>query len=171
MQVIKISYLDEKDALDLIERPVRGFNLRYEPAASRRILELTRCHPHLVQLLCFEIVELKNLQPPEKRRIVTFEEVETATQHAIATGDLFFSDLSNQAGDGGLAVLRFIAASGEGAVIDRAAIAHHFPNATNDVLQLLLRRDLIEVLPGGYRFQVELVRRWFAQTECLGAPH
>ncbi len=53
MQVIKISYLEEKDALELIERPVRGFNLRYEPAASRRILELTHCHPHLVQLLCF----------------------------------------------------------------------------------------------------------------------
>jgi AAA domain len=167
MQVIKVSYLDEKDALDLIERPVRGFNLRYDPQASRRIIELTRCHPHLIQMLCFEIVELKNRQTPEKRRIVTFDDVETATQHAIATGDLFFSDLSNQAGEGGPAVLRFIAASGEGALIDRAAIERQFPDALDDILPLLLRCDLIELAPGGYRFQVELVRRWFTQTGVL----
>jgi hypothetical protein len=30
-------------------------------------------------------------------------------------------------------------------------------------LALLLRRELIEVVAGGYRFQVELIRRWFAR--------
>ncbi|HET9221485.1 MAG TPA: AAA family ATPase, partial [Roseiflexaceae bacterium] len=168
-QVIKISYLDEKDALDLIERPVREFNLRYEPEASSRILAITRCHPHLVQLLCFEIAELKNRQPPEKRRVVTIYDVESATQQAITTGDLFFSDLSNQVGDGGRAVLRLIAARGEGVIVDRTAIEREFPEAIGDVLQLLLRRDLIEMVPDGYRFQVELVRRWFAQLDGAGA--
>jgi len=30
-------------------------------------------------------------------------------------------------------------------------------------IEQLSRRDLIEAVEGGYRFQVELIRRWFAQ--------
>ncbi len=29
-------------------------------------------------------------------------------------------------------------------------------------MERLLRRELIEPVDGGYRFQVELIRRWFA---------
>ena len=42
VQVVQVGYLDDEDARRLIEQPVPGFALRYEPAASRRLLELTR---------------------------------------------------------------------------------------------------------------------------------
>jgi len=32
-------------------------------------------------------------------------------------------------------------------------------------LDLLIRRELIESADEGYRFQVELIRRWFAQNQ------
>ncbi len=36
------------------------------------------------------------------------------------------------------------------------------PDNLNQVLALLQRRELIEEFENGYRFQVELIRRWFA---------
>ena len=36
-------------------------------------------------------------------------------------------------------------------------------------LSLSLRRDLIETVNGGYRFQEELIRRWFAQATQMSA--
>jgi len=38
-----------------------------------------------------------------------------------------------------------------------------FLNELDRTLDLLTRRELIEPADGGYRFQVELIRRWFAQ--------
>jgi hypothetical protein len=44
-----------------------------------------------------------------------------------------------------------------------APTAHRFVVGAGLVLDLLTRRELIELADGGYRFQVELIRRWFAQ--------
>lgn len=162
-QVIKITYLAEKDVLELIESPITNFELHYEPEASRHILWLTRGHPHLVQLLCYEIVELKNQQPPPQRRLVTVADVEAAVPHALATGDFFFADLANQVGPAGARVVRFIAAQPDGAAT-AALLAEQNVAGMDDVINLLLRRDLIEETAGAYRLQVELIRRWFAHV-------
>jgi AAA+ ATPase superfamily predicted ATPase len=69
VQVVHISYLKEAEARQLIEYPVKDFTLRYEPNAVERVLQLTRCHPFLVQLLCAEIIVLKNEQDPSIRRL------------------------------------------------------------------------------------------------------
>jgi len=41
--------------------------------------------------------------------------------------------------------------------------ARHFPHELDRTLDLLTRCELIEPADGGYRFQVELIRRWFAR--------
>jgi hypothetical protein len=48
-------------------------------------------------------------------------------------------------------------------VVSREALARRFPPELDRPLDLLTRRELIEPADGGYRFQVELIRRWFAQ--------
>lgn len=164
MQVIKVSYLAPDDALTLIERPVEGFAVRYDPAASRHVLALTHGHPHFVQLLCYEIVELKNRQHPAQRRLIAVEDVEAAVPQALRTGDFFFADLSNQIGASGIAVLRFLALQGERAVVNKATLAQHCPDDIDATIGVLLRRDVIEPADGGYRFQVELIRRWYAAS-------
>jgi hypothetical protein len=166
VQVVHLSYLNEAEARQLIERPVKDFALRYEPEASQRTWQLTRGHPFLVQLLCAEIVALKNEQDPSARRLARLADVEAAVPEALSHGSFFFADLErNQVDAAGLAVLRHIAhiaALGEGAVVEAGALAH-FPDLDR-TLALLLRRDVIESVDGGYRFQVELIRRWFARA-------
>jgi hypothetical protein len=48
-------------------------------------------------------------------------------------------------------------------VVSREALVRHSPAELDRTLDLLTRRELIEPADEGYRFQVELIRRWFAQ--------
>lgn len=163
LQVLHISYLSEAEAYQLIERPVKDFVLCYEPDASQRVLNLTRGHSFLVQLLCAEIVALKNEQAPAVRRLVSLSDVEAAVSEALKQGRFFFYDISlNQVNANGVALLRFLAAQGEGAMVSWKSLARHFPDELDQTLTLLTRRELIELVDQGYRFQVELIRRWFA---------
>ena len=164
VQLVHISYLQEDEARQLIERPVKDFPLHYEPDAVERVLELTRCHPCLVQILCAEIVALKNEQHPVHRRLATLRDVEQAVREALSTGSFFFADIeTNQVNAAGLEILRFLAAKGEGATVSKKALSRQFPDNLDSRLNLLLRRELIEQVGDGYRFQVELIRRWFAK--------
>lgn len=164
VQTLHIGYLNEAEARQLVERPVQDFALRYEPEACRRVLELTRGHPALLQLLCAEVVARKNEGPPTTRRLATLADVEAAVPEALAHGGFFFADIArNQVDEAGLALLRFMAAQGEGVIVSREAMAQvcEPPDALDRTLALLSRRELIEVAEGGYRFQVELIRWWF----------
>ncbi|NOX61743.1 MAG: ATP-binding protein [Chloroflexi bacterium] len=162
MQTIKIGYLDELSARQLIERPTPRFALHYEPAAVEHILALTRGHPHLIQLLCHELVIVKNRQPLSQRRMATVADVEEAAARALDVGRLFFEDIErNQVGGNGRIILRFMAAQGKNAVIERGRLAALVGDALDETLAQLQLRDLIEQDGTGYRFQVELIRRWF----------
>ncbi|MDH3675163.1 MAG: ATP-binding protein, partial [Anaerolineae bacterium] len=169
VQFVHISYLPEAESRQLIERPVEGFPLRYQPQASRRVLDLTRGHPFLIQLLCAEIVAAKNEQAPAVRRLASLADVEAAVPEALISGSFFFADIErNQVDATGRALLRTLAACGEGSAIDAASLADKARlTDTVEVAQTIrnmLRRELIEQVDDGYRFQVELIRRWFMQN-------
>jgi hypothetical protein len=93
-----------------VEQPVQDFALRYEAAASQRVWQLTAGHPFLVQLLCAEVVALKNEQPPAVRRLATVADVETAVPAALSHGSFFFADIEqNQVDNVGREILRLLA--------------------------------------------------------------
>ena len=97
-----------------MEYPVKDFALRYEPTASQRVIDLTRCHPFLVQLLCAEIVALKNEQNPSVRRFAILADVAAAVPEALKSGSFFFADSErNQVDEAGRALLRCRAAEGD----------------------------------------------------------
>lgn len=165
-QTVHLTYLAEDEARQLIERPVKDFELSYDPSASQRILALTRGHPYLIQLLCSEIVTIKNEQDPNKRRWATVNEVESSIPKVLIRGSQFFSDIElNQIDASALSLLRFIARYEKEAVVSHKILNDTFSNVQEleRVIELLTRRELIEASSGGYRFQVDLIRRWFLQ--------
>jgi hypothetical protein len=166
VQVVHIGFLSETETLQLVEHPVQDFSLRYEPAAAQRVVELTNGHPFLVQLLCAEIVALKNEQPPANRRLASVADVETAVPEALQHGSFFFADIEqNQVDQVGREILRLMAGYDEGETTPREVLVAFVPSlmSLEDALVTLQNRELIEVVEGGYRFQVDLVRRWFAE--------
>jgi len=56
----KVDYLDEKDSMRLITKPVPEFLLQYETGLPERMYEMTQGHPHLLQAICSELVDLAN---------------------------------------------------------------------------------------------------------------
>jgi hypothetical protein len=164
VQVVKVGYLTEAEARHLIERPVPEFQLQYHPKASRRVLDLTRCHPFLLQLLCAEVVALKNEQPADKRRRATAGDVEAAVPRALESGSMFFYDIQqNQVDANALSLLQLFAGTDERATFRSRHIRKAFHGDVDRAIGILLQRDLIEETRGGYRVQVELIRRWFAR--------
>lgn len=164
VQVVRLSYLKEAEARQLIEQPVKDFALRYEPEACQRVLAITHGHPFLLQLLCSEIVTLKNEQAPEVRRLAHVADIEAAIPEALSSGSFFFADIeSNQVDAAGLSVLRFVAAHGEKVVVSREVLTRQFSDNLDQALALPMKRELLEQVDGGYRFQVELIRRWFVR--------
>jgi len=73
--VIEIAYLDPSETRRLIECPIPGFGLRYQPAAVDHIIQLTRCQPLLVQLLGQELVHLLNERGEREAGIAEIEAV------------------------------------------------------------------------------------------------
>ena len=166
VQVVHIGYLSQTETLQLVEYPVQDFSLRYEPAAAQRVVDLTNGHPFLVQLLCAEIVALKNEQPPVNRRLASVADVETAVPEALQHGSFFFADIEqNQVDQVGREILRLMAGYDERETTPREVLVAFVPSlmALEDALVVLQQRELIDVVEGGYRFQVDLVRRWFAE--------
>lgn len=166
VQVVRISYLSPAETRQLVAQPVGDFALRYETAAVDRVIALTRGHPFLVQLLCAEIVALKNEQPPAQRRLARAADVETAVSPALQHGSFFFADIEqNQVDRVGREVLRLMAGHDEGEATPRLELVAFVPSlmALEESLLRLQQRELIEPVDGGYAFQVEMVRRWFAE--------
>ncbi|NPV76680.1 MAG: AAA family ATPase [Anaerolineae bacterium] len=162
-QVIKISYLERSEALQLIEKPVPQFPLTYHPCASQSILALTSAHPHLIQQICFELVEYKNEQPPGSQMLVQEDDVEQTVPRALKSGSMFFMDIqNNQIIPQAASLLRTLAALGPNAIIHHTAWKSSCPDQFEEALANLLQRDLVEQTDGGYRFQIEMVRRWFS---------
>jgi hypothetical protein len=166
VHVLKVGYLNECESQRLINRPVKDFALRYVPEAAQRVLDVTRGHAALVQLLCYTIVELKNEQNPTLRWTVRLDDVEVAICRSLVQGTLFiFVNIEQMVGEVGRDVLSFMALRGENVVTEREDLARRFPENLEKTIDLLLTRDLIERTESGYRFQVEMIRRWFTRSE------
>jgi hypothetical protein len=159
VNVLEISYLEPTETRRLIETPIPGFGLHYQPAAVDQIIALTRCQPLLVQLLCQELVHLLN---ERGEREATVNDVEAVIPRAFTRGStLYFQYLQDDAGVEGNAILTQLAKLGPKAAVAPSVLTGNQP-AFQSALQRLLDRDLVEEVTAGIRFEVELVRRWWA---------
>lgn len=162
-RIIKLGFLRESESRQLIERPIPDFTLRYHSDALHDVLALTGGHPYLLQLLCDRIIEMKNQQDEEQRFLATRQDVEAAVEPALFEASFFFAEMTtNQISPEGNAALKALAQRGRGAVQPLSKIAHLPIFDEPQLWSQLARRDLVELTPHGYRFQIELMRRYFA---------
>ncbi len=167
-RVLKIDYLSQTETLQLIEQPVRSFPLTYPPQVSQTIYELTRGHPYLVQSICFEVVMLKNEQPLAIRYKVSPDDLEEALQRAQASNLIFFNDLvHNQLSPLAASMAIALARQGAQTCLSPLEWQKAAPYFSESGLAELITRDVVEAVNGDYRFQVEFIRRWFAEQPLL----
>lgn len=170
-RVIKLGCLRREECRQLVEQPVPDFALRYEPAALEEVLSLTGGHPYLLQLLCDRIVEMKNQQKDEVRFLATTQDVAAVVEPALAEASLFFAEMvTNQISSEGHEALKNLARQGRGAEQPPGELRHLDPNAEAQLWNQLACRDLVELTSRGYRFQVELIRRYFDMNHVSWGP-
>jgi hypothetical protein len=165
LQVIHLGPLKPEEARELVESPTKDFQLKYTPEASQRVISLSGGHPFLLQLLCYEIVLLKNYQPLAERFTARLEDIETSVEAALSSGQFFFEGIQRQGiNEVGLSILRQVASAGEGAQVPFSSLDGADLNEMKPQLKLLITRELLtEVKPNTYQFNIELIRRWFTR--------
>jgi hypothetical protein len=149
--------LDEDSARELIVQPVEDFINIYEPTAIDTIIHLTRCQPYLVQLTCYEVVELLNRDIRENRRDgstpnATARDVETIIPTVLERGGEYFRELWRSLTDSDRNLLQRLVQGETPAPQDKA------------VLRKLERKEILEKTESGYRFQVPLVQKYIEQV-------
>jgi hypothetical protein len=168
IETIHLSYLEMHEAQQLITDPVKPFAVTYQPAAIQRILALTRGHPALIQLLCKEIVYLKNSQEVATRYLIQPHDVEAAIFPVLEHGVAIFTHWAYRLPIVETQLLHLLARQGENALMPIANLAQYYdPDQLATSLTNLVEQELLELTPTGYRFQVELIRRWFVKTPHL----
>jgi photosystem II stability/assembly factor-like uncharacterized protein/tetratricopeptide (TPR) repeat protein len=169
-----ISFLSREDARRLIREPTLGL-LEYDDNAIEQILSVTACHPYLTQLVCFELVDY--LDSLDKTR-VTVDDIKAVIDDAIESGGSGLAWLWD-----GLPIAERFILSAVTSVTDENGIA------TKESINEALRRHRVRLLGveltrapdmlvdwgwlektderDGYKFVVELLRRWIGKKHSL----
>lgn len=151
---VQMSYLQESEARELILQPVEEFLNIYEESAVDMIIQLTRCQPYLVQLMCYELVELVNWDIRKNRREadtakVTVQDVEKVIPTVLKRGNQYFRELWTSLADSDRNFLRCL-------------IQGEIPTQQHkSVIRKLVRKEILT--PEGNAFQVPLVKKSIEQ--------
>ena len=78
--------LDRESAESLVREPMPGFPDIYPDGGVERILDATRCHPYLVQLVCDQLCRHLN---EHGRLVATGDDIESAIDRALIETPLF----------------------------------------------------------------------------------
>ncbi|MBN1936361.1 MAG: ATP-binding protein [Anaerolineae bacterium] len=168
---IPVSFLAPAAARQLITNPSPDFDLDYDEAAIRQIIDLTHGQPYLVQLVGHGLVSRFNRQ--------TFEEgVERERRFAAADvqavigapdfyrdGDAYFTGVWRQAETtqpaGQVEVLRVLAQAQGGLSADEIAQRCELASENaQSAIKTLHQHDVLAETDGRWQFTVELMRRW-----------
>jgi len=170
----RVTYLRREDAIRLIDEPIRiGGRLgesRYRERAIERILELTAGSPFYIQILCNRLVEYMNRK---RASLVTEADVEQVKDELIsgvnALGRDKFDNLINSgdtsqeaiSDEDTLKVLIAIAENSRTGPCSRSNIACETSTPVDEILEDLVKRDVVERERGQYyTIRVGLFREW-----------
>ncbi|MDF5735640.1 MULTISPECIES: ATP-binding protein [unclassified Nostoc] len=153
-RALRMTYLRDSEARDLIRQPVENFGDIYEPTAIDEIIRLTRCQPYLVQLVCYELVELLNRDIRRNRREadtakVTAQDVKEVIPVVLERGDQYFRELWTSLAQSDRSLLRRIIHGDTSTQQDKS------------VVRKLTRKEILT--PEGNAFQVPLVQKYIEQ--------
>lgn len=168
VQTVRIGYLSELDAEQLIRDPMEQFPLDYELEAVNRITEVTRSHPYLTQSLCHNLVNRLN-DPLHRSQKATREDVDAVLERTLESSGYYFDDyVWGWSGADEQLALALLAEAGDDAAF--SVVEKHLGReaALEATRKLVAREILTERTAAGelvFRFQIPLARLWVRRTK------
>lgn len=169
----RVTYLKREDAERLVDEPIRiggrQGQTRYRERAIERIIDLTAGSPFYIQILCNRLVEYMNRKHAS---LVTEADVEQVKEELIRGANALtldkFDNLLNSGDtsenaitdEDALKVLRAIAVNSKTGPASRYNIDCDTHTPVNEILDDLVKRDVIECERGYYSIKVGLFKEW-----------
>lgn len=181
-RAFQLGALPETLARRLIEEPPAVYGVRYTPQAVQALLDATGCHPYLLQLLCAELIKIRN---EARRNELTYHDVHEALARVVdeRRGDFFWATLSpyhqaaliaacQAAHDASPACGYFTAAQVEQRLTGLGFNAGGWPQTPAALLrdlafQQLLREDLDEAATRRYRLAFQMLGDWVRRNKSV----
>ena len=92
-QSLRITYLQQSEAIELIREPVQDFPDIYPDNTVERVLYWTHCQPYLIQLLCTVLVENLNRRPEPLQQRPTPDDIDEIIPNVLERGNAYFNEL------------------------------------------------------------------------------
>ena len=161
---VEMLYLEPEEARDLLTNPDPEFALTYESGLVDTILDLTQCHPNLLQLIGAALVTEAN---ERHTQTATADMLEAAILRAFTLGTSYFTNVWTEfTGDpakpeevrAGQIVLKALADSSQPMATDIA---------TKAALRRMVRYHVLNKIDGQYEFDIPLIKRWVKERAIL----
>ncbi|MBC7812581.1 MAG: AAA family ATPase, partial [Burkholderiales bacterium] len=175
----RVSFLSDTDAVALLRKPVAD-TLSVDDLAVEKVVNLTSGHPYFIQLIAWALVNECNTR---QRNYATINDVNTAVQDILTTGEAHFAYIWQQAS--GLERLALAAVAHTlrpGKDWARPSeILETLANAGDtriqqtilvEALDKLVAQEVLAVATEGalrYRFQLEVLRLWIEANKSVTA--
>ena len=154
-QSLRMTYLQESEARDLIQNPVANFPEIYTEGAIDEIIYLTRCQPCYVQLMCCVLVDRLNAINRENTRLnlekqsqLTAEDVQAVIIKSLERGGVVFRERYQDFTES------------EREFLHKLLNEPVLSVAESRSWQRLVDKEVLEVTESGYRFQVPLFQKF-----------
>ncbi len=161
---VEMLYLKRDEASELLTDPAPSFALQYAPGLIDTILDLTQCHPNLLQLIGSALVTEANERHTDT---ATAEMLQSSIPRVFTLGGSYFNNVWKEfTGD-----MRKPAEVKEGQFILKA-LANGVQPASPDALgraalRHMKRYHLIKQVRGQYEFDIPLIQRWVKERATL----
>jgi ABC-type amino acid transport substrate-binding protein/tetratricopeptide (TPR) repeat protein len=170
----KVSLLEHKDTIKLIRFSEVNNSLQWTDEVIEKVWELTNGHPFLTQCLCKHIWDHLYDEMPNTSPVVTLEDIEAAIPKTLDSSRSALDWLWSGLPPAEQVVASVLASVGAKTISESDLESLLKKNGMQDVKELknapniLQKWDLIEKVEGGYRFRVELLRRWIEKNKSPG---
>jgi photosystem II stability/assembly factor-like uncharacterized protein/tetratricopeptide (TPR) repeat protein len=168
-----VSLLREEEARRLITELASGV-VEYKKEAIEHIISLTACHPYLTQLVCYELVDYLT---ERDKTYATADDVDAVIDNAIESGSaalawlwdglpfaerFFLSAVAHVTDESGMATQ-----DGIRDILQQYQVRLLGPELTSAPDTLITKWGWLKQTKEGYKFVVELLRRWIIKEHSL----
>jgi tetratricopeptide (TPR) repeat protein len=170
----RVSLLNHDDTVKLIRFSVNNKSLQWSNEAIEGVWQLTNGHPFLTQCLCSHVWENLYGDEPNVPPIVTLKNIEAAIPKTLESSKSALEWLWGGLPPAERIVISALADTGAEVISEshlelllKKSGVQVVIKELQDAPRLLKDWDLIEPVEDGYRFRVELLRRWIEKNKPL----
>ncbi len=151
-QSLRMTYLKQNEAQELIRNPVTDFPDIYTEEAVERLLYWTTCQPYLLQLFGTVIVDQFNQRSEPLKQRVTIQDIDDLVPKVLERGKAYFNEF-----------WRRTINHEQQKILAQLILQKHLNEIPKNQISVLIHKEIICKTNNHYQFQVPLIELYCRQ--------